>query len=542
MSEICYKNKNFLIIDNLKPSHDILKKFAITLTNKQVDSTLYAQDVIPMCLEKRYDIILLGYDLGDKQKNGQQLLEELRTSQIISRQCIVIIITAEVSQAMVLAALEHKPDSYLRKPYTLQELHKRLNKCMAKKNAMADIYQALDDNDKTLAISLVNKALANNTLYRIECLGIKSRQFFELEKYDLAQNIYNAYKDEANCQWAAIGLGKIALHQNELTKAEEIFKSLIEQQPLYLPTYDWLASTYKKKANNLGAEDILETAISLSPRSIVRLKTYAGICFENEHYEQAANAYHRVYNLASNSIHQVPENALMYAKSLAGYSASLPRLDAKKMNNRAFTMMSQMNKNFKQVGIKIQSYLLSACLLENIHDYMVAKNKLNLGLKLLDEERQNLDVEDLTEIASSLTRLNRNTKASQILVTANRLKANNTNASSKIGELSETQLTESIASKAQKALEEGKQLFESKQYSDAINSLNEALILYPNHIGIQLNLLQVLLEAYEEDKFKVKELQQAKKIILDLLNKKIDNEASLRFKKLKNKYQLIASV
>ena len=542
MLEINYKNKNFLIIDNLKPSHDILKKFAITLTNKQVDSTLYAQDVIPMCLEKRYDIILLGYDLGDKQKNGQQLLEELRTSQIISRQCIVIIITAEVSQAMVLAALEHKPDSYLRKPYTLQELHKRLNKCMAKKDTMADIYQALDDNDKKLAINLVNEALANNTLYRMECLGIKSRQFFELEKYDLAQNIYNTYKDEPNCQWAAIGLGKIALHKNELSKAEEIFKEIIEQQPLYLPTYDWLASTYQKKSNNLDAEEALEKAISLSPRSIVRLKAYAGLCFENEHYEQAANAYHRVYNLASNSIHQVPENALMFAKSLAGYSATLPRLDAKKMNNRAFSMMSQMNKTFNQVGIKIQSYLLSACLLENIHDYMVAKNKLNLGLKLLDEERQNLDVDDLTEIANSLTKLNRNTKASQILVTANRLEANNKGSSSKIGELSDTQLNESVASKAQKALEEGKRLFEARKYSEAIESLNEALALYPNHIGIQLNLLQVLLEAYEEDKFRIKDFQQAKKLILEILNRNLDDEASLRFKKLRNKYQQIASI
>jgi len=531
-----------LIIDNVKPSHDILKKFAMTLTSGQVDSTLYAQDVIPMCLEKRYDIILLGYDLGEKQKNGQQLLEELRISQIISRQCVVIIITAEVSQAMVLAAIEHKPDSYLRKPYTLQELHKRLNKCMAKKNAMADIYQALDDNDKKLAITLVNEALANNTLYRIECLGIKSRQFFELEQYDLAQNIYNAYKDEANCQWAAIGLGKIALHKNELSKAEEIFKDVIEQQPLYLPSYDWLASTYQKRSNNLDAEEVLEKAINLSPRSIVRLKTYAGVCYENEHYEEAANAYHRVYSLASNSIHQVPENALMFAKSLAGYSANLPRLDAKKMNNRAFAMMSQMNKNFNQVGIKIQSYLLSACLLENIHDYMVAKNKLDLGLKLLDEERQNLDVEDLTEIASSLTKLNRNTKASQILVTANRLEANNTGASTKIGELSNTQLNESLASKAQKALEVGKQLFESKEYSEAINSLNEALVLYPNHIGIQLNLLQVLLEAYEEDKFRIKDIQQAKKIILELLNKKLDTDTNSRFRKLKTKYQQIASI
>ena len=111
MTNIDYTNKYFLVIDNIKPSHDILKKFAMSLTTKQVDSTHYATDVIPLCLEKEYDVILLGYDLGEKQKNGQQLLEELRLSEVISRHCIVIMITAEVSQAMVLAALEHKPES-----------------------------------------------------------------------------------------------------------------------------------------------------------------------------------------------------------------------------------------------------------------------------------------------------------------------------------------------------------------------------------------------------------------------------------------------
>ena len=55
----------FLIVDNIKPSHDILKKFALDLSNVRVDATQYAQDVIPICLENRYDIILLGYDLGD---------------------------------------------------------------------------------------------------------------------------------------------------------------------------------------------------------------------------------------------------------------------------------------------------------------------------------------------------------------------------------------------------------------------------------------------------------------------------------------------
>ena len=35
-------------------------------------------------------------------------------------------ITGEISQAMVLAALEHKPDDYLTKPYSQKDLATRL--------------------------------------------------------------------------------------------------------------------------------------------------------------------------------------------------------------------------------------------------------------------------------------------------------------------------------------------------------------------------------------------------------------------------------
>lgn len=155
-----YQNMRFLIVDNIKPSQDILKQFVMRLTSKQVDSTHYSQDVAAICQLKIYDVILLGYDLGDNQKNGQQILEELRVNSYINRHCIVILITAEVSQAMVLAALEHKPDHYLCKPYSLSDLDRRLKQCLHKKKAMAQIYQALDDNNPTLVIERCKQALS----------------------------------------------------------------------------------------------------------------------------------------------------------------------------------------------------------------------------------------------------------------------------------------------------------------------------------------------------------------------------------------------
>jgi len=536
-----YKNKNFLIIDSIKPSHDILKKFAMSLSEEPVDSTLYAQDVVPMCLEKAYDVILLGYDLGDKQKNGQQLLEELRVSELVSRHCVVIIVTAEVSQAMVLAALEHKPDSYLCKPYSLHELHSRLRKCINKKKAMANIYQALDAGNRTQTIELVDEALQYNTPYYTECLGIKSRQLFELQLYDQAEIIYQSCHNVENCQWATIGLGKIAIENNDLGQAITIFQDFIIKQPLYLPTYDLLASTYIMQAEQLEAQQTLESALKISPFSIVRLKKYAYLCFDNTFYEKAGYAFQNANRLAVNTIHQSPDTALMFARSLTEYTASLPSFEAKKLHNTALTMLGEMYRSYRDITLKIQGQLLSACLFENINEKVLARDKLDQALTLYDQEKKNITVPSLKGIASLFTKLNLHSQASQLL----EMLTQSSSEEQLVPEGNEIELatvSHDHKQQARKALAYGKKLFKAERYIAAITAFNEALLLFPNHTSIKLNLLQVLLVSYEIDEGQVDHLSQAKKITIELLTITKENSEYNRYIKMKKKYQQLAGI
>ena len=78
---------------------------------------------------------------------------------------------------MVLAALEHKPDQYICKPFSLNQLEVRLNQCMQKKASMTPIYDALDSENPRSAIEFCDKALSEGTQYRKECLGIKSDNY-----------------------------------------------------------------------------------------------------------------------------------------------------------------------------------------------------------------------------------------------------------------------------------------------------------------------------------------------------------------------------
>jgi DNA-binding response OmpR family regulator/TolA-binding protein len=537
MSVVNYGKKRFLIVDNIKPSRDALKQLAISLNADRIDSTLYPNDVITMCENIKYDIIFLGYDLGEDQKNGQQILEELRITGGIGRQCIVIIITAEISQEMVLAALEHKPDDYLTKPYTINDLTTRLDRCLKKKVAMSDIYQALDDKNMNKVVRLCDQKIKKDKTYKLECLGIKSRQHYESQQFKQAKKIYLTYQDTPNCQWAIIGLGKIALLENDAPFAISLFKQLISSSPYYLSSYDWLSQAYITLDKFDKAEEVLDKAVQVSPRSVVRLKAFAEICFNNEKYEKAALAYLTANELAYNSIHHNPNNALNFARALTEYSADIDIQQAKRLNNKAFKALALMTKEFKKIELKIQSNLLSACLYKNTKEFRQSTDMLKEAKKTLDKLDENVSPISLVEMSKSFIKLQENKAANQLMTSLIERCHDDLLLMTEVDKLEENTLDNTDKSKAQRALNVAASLYKNRDYNSAIKKLRRAMLLYPSHIGIRLNLLQVLLVSFEIKRDDLIKIEQASSLIKSFREIEQNNRSYLRFEKLNDKYK-----
>ncbi|MEJ6654952.1 MAG: response regulator, partial [Pseudomonas sp.] len=119
-----YSSKRFLIVDDFTDFRSALTGMLRQVGVGDIDAAASGEDALALCRKKSYDVILHGYSLG-KGKNGQQVLEELNHGKLITPHCIFIIISAENSQAMVMAALECEPDSYLTKPFNLASLQQR---------------------------------------------------------------------------------------------------------------------------------------------------------------------------------------------------------------------------------------------------------------------------------------------------------------------------------------------------------------------------------------------------------------------------------
>ena len=530
-----YANYRFLIVDAIKQSRDSLKQFAYNLGDVRVDITAYVRDALSYCQDVRYDVILLGYDLGEKQKNGQQLLEELRVKNLVKQQAIVIIITAEISQAMVLAALEHKPDEYLTKPFTLKDLKRRLDRSLSKKQAMNKVYRALDNGQHDQAIERCQHVIEQYPQYRNECFGIISRQYFELKQYQKAEEIYQGYKDKPNCQWAAIGLGKIALAQENYQLAIEHFDSIIEKTPRYLKAYDWLAKAYQLKGEKKKAEQTLEQGLVVSPRSVGRLKNYALLCLENENYEKATDAFKQTNELALNSVHHKPENALLFATSLLELFHKLPSQEAKKLANQAYQALHIMAREFNQEELIIRGHLLTASLQVKTKEHTTANNTTRRAEKLLETLHHDLSVNGTIEISKSLISLDRKDTATELLTTLAQNNPEDKKLLEQIDQCAGNKISSTV-SQAQESVKVAMAHYQNKRFEQAIDELNKVLSMFPEHNGIKMNLLQVLLVAQEQAQARAQDLIQSKSLISEFEQLSPKHYSLDRFQKLKTKY------
>lgn len=539
MNNIDYSSKRFLVVDHIKQSRDNLKIFAYSLGVLSVDTCFHAPDLLAICESTKFDVILLGYDLGDNKKNGQQILEELRAKGNLSRSCIIIMITAEVSQAMVLAALEHKPNEYITKPYTHKDLTIRLTRCFEKNETMCNIYSAMDANNHKKVIELCKEQIHKNSSYKHECLGIKSRQHFELKEYDKAKKIYTAYLGTQNCQWAAIGLGKISIIENDYYSAERYFQAVIDDNPLYLTAYDWLSKTYQFNNEIDKAEETLEKALLVSPRSVTRLRQYAHLCLNNKKLSKATTALSKTNDLAYHSIHKKPENAINFAEALIENSENLNQFEIRKLNIKAFEILGNMVRDFPANELKVITQFLTARLHKNANDNTLSYNALRDAERLMDRYKNEISIDGTFSIAKSLIALQRKGKAEVLLNSLYQAHPENMEILSQVVDLTDRPISEKDKVAAQNALEIGVSLYKANHYVLSIDKLNQALYHFPNHLGVKLNLLQVLLVSYESDPKRIEDFKQARILIKQFSHLSSESESYRRFLKLRNKFEAL---
>ncbi|MCB5162767.1 response regulator [Marinomonas algarum] len=315
--------KKALIIEDMAEARIMQRKMLTDFGFNSIEIAMKAETAVELLQNQTFDLILSDYNLG-KGKDGQQLLEEVRHSKLISNTATYLMVTAETSIEMVMGAIEYQPDGYITKPFSQALLQRRLNKLLETKQKLYAVNIALDNEDYEAAIEAAKVVMENNPALKGKCERIIGESLIELKSYSKALSLFNHILKNRKMPWALFGKAKAYFFMNELEKSEQSFRQLMLDNRFFVSAYDWLAKILVLQGRPEDAQKALIEAVGKSPKNILRQIELGHVSTSIKDYTAAEMAYRRSVFLARHSCYNTVEVYLNHLQSLVFLSSSDP--------------------------------------------------------------------------------------------------------------------------------------------------------------------------------------------------------------------------
>jgi len=301
------KDKNILIVDDFPTMRSMLRTILLNFGANNIMEARNGEDAIEKMVEATPEIVLCDYNLGEG-KDGQQVLEEAKQRGLLPHSSIFLLTTAENTTDMVMGAFENQPDDYIIKPFAKAVLQMRIRKLEEKKEGLTAISKAIARKDYQKALLLCDERISENSKSYFELQKIKGEILMSLSSYDEAKIVYDGILTQRDIPWASKGLGLIHYYRGQYDEAKQVFFELKEKNKHYLTAYDWLAKVEEALGNSQGSQQLLMSALAVSPKAILRQKALAEIAFKNGDLDTSEQAYKYTVRHGKNSCFKHPSD------------------------------------------------------------------------------------------------------------------------------------------------------------------------------------------------------------------------------------------
>jgi len=505
-----YSKLKALIVDDFDSFRMTVSKMLQEMGVNQIDTAGNGADALKMCRQKAYDFILCDHNLG-KGKTGQQVLEALRHDNILSPVAVFILISAESSRSIVMAAYDYEPDEYLAKPVTTRSLQRRLDRLMIKRVKLTPVYQAINAGQLDVAKALCLKEIQSDGRFATRCQKILAELLCQEGELAEAEKLYREVLEHRPLDWAMLGMAQVKRAQGELLSAHQWLEETLQEHPFFMKAYDLRADIYRQQGAPDRLQQVLEEAVEVSPLAIQRQKRLADTALENNDVMTAASAYRKAVRLGENSVYDRPETHMNLARTTASLFQE-DRQQAKAMARDALKALGEFENRFgKSPAQKLEAQLVEAQIFAGQGDQRKAEVILSETRTQMTEESVVLGLDASIELVKALRVLGEREQASRVLDELIQTYGDSEADLEKLDRLLEEPMSAKNRELVADINQRGISFYEEKHYTPAIESFDEALRKFPRHIGVRLNLAQALIdkmdagEANEPDLIKLRE-------------------------------------
>lgn len=367
-----FSKLKLLIIEDVAEARILLKTMLNDFGFHNITVATRAESAVGLLRSYSFDIILCDYNLGSG-KDGQQLLEEVRYSQLIPNTSTFIMVTAETSIEMVMGAIEYHPDGYISKPFSQAILKRRLVKLLEMKKLLYQVNQALDKADYEAAILEADHVIQAHPNLEAKCNRIKGDCLLELKKYDEANALFSKEIAHRKMPWALFGLAKTAFITQQYQEAESRFRQLTLNNRYFVNAYDWLAKCLEAQNKIKEAHEVLLQAVNKSPKAILRQAELGRLSLALNDYITAEMAYRRAIFLGKYSVHNSRILHIKHLRTFLGL-AETDQLQPQHLETFQSYVAKAKKKFLSNPEMKAQTYQIEVELYLSLNDLGHAKS------------------------------------------------------------------------------------------------------------------------------------------------------------------------
>lgn len=495
MKQLSYANLKVLIADDFSNFRYTINGMLSKLGINQIEQAANGDDVLRQCQSGRFDVILCDYDLG-LGRNGQQVLEELRFRKLINKQTVFIIISANASKEVVMAAYDCAPDDYLMKPITAKMLEQRITRLLNQRAALAKVHAALDGGQTDTAARILTDISIGDGRYAVAAQKLLGEVFIQRGELAKAERLYTKALEKRRLDWARLGQAKVKQLMGDSDTAGVWLEQIVQDHPLFLPAYDALAENWHSRNDPVQSQATLQRSVAISPRSILRQKNLAATAEQNQDFETALYALKAVVRLGELSCHAVAED-----------SFNLARVAAKNVERKTHPAEPLLSEALEQLDIAREKFVLN--------NEQLARADILEGHALLLQGQEELGNHAISQAAVRIQQLNVGLETNLETLAALQAQGDEQSVQDFV-DLLLTQyaddqealqqldilLAEPVSDSNQEMIatvnREGIDLYNASRFDEAIECFEKVLDIFPKHLGVHLNIVQSLVGKLKE--------------------------------------------
>ncbi|GAC14489.1 tetratricopeptide repeat-containing response regulator [Aliiglaciecola lipolytica] len=527
------KETKVLVVDDQVLAKGYMKYSLEELGFSNITYVDKAQHAINKIRHEHYDLIICSYNLK-KDHDGYHLYDQLKHNGELEPSTAFIFISADTTSDLVHSIVELQPDDFLAKPFTVNDLDKRLTKVLLRKRALKKVYRFMGKGQLSKALVEVELFLSipKNSEFFPLALKTKGELLLACGHHDQAKEFYQAIINVQPFTWAQLGLVNAHIRLNEDDDAEKLVLELAFKSDSQLAAYDLLSALQIKQKDFEAALECVVMATEISPRNIRRHKTALDLSRITHDYETQFEAAKKIVRFAKDSIHDKPENYLNVARAGIDFAMTADESETYKLLKQANEYVKQFKTAFPKAELHDQIKVIDARLLYLQDEKENAKALLD---QLAEENWELESMDALLDKAKAFHELGLYEKSSQIMdVIEQRCKKDDKQGGLFLHYVRQEKQERSTIKQTPKELNNSAVAFYRRgDLEDALRVFRQAFTVMPKNLSIALNLLQAITMNENTDKNDISIQRLIDNCIKVIENGELNDEQFERYQKVR---------